>query len=552
MLQTLTIQNVALISNITIDFGEGFNVLMGETGAGKSIIFDSINFVLGDKIDKSLLRSNEKSMRVDALFSNISENAKEKLSELGYDGDEIVLSRTYSIEGKSTCRINGFPCIAANLKEIGEVLLDSYSQHENIQLLKTKNHLSMIDKYGEKKISSIKENLKNIFEEYKELDKQINSLGGNGSDRERELSILEYQIKEIEDAELEEGELEDLQERLKILNNSEKIFETVSNCENLISEGGACVINSLRQVSHFLSSLNIDLFEESKERIESCLYEIEDISQVLSDIKNSSEYDENEFNRIDNRIDLIKSLNKKYGGSVEKTLEFLEEAKNRYNLLQDSEATLANLDKKKKEVYSKILELCEKLSFERKQVAKIVENKIINELQELGMKSSKFEVSFKKLENISANGYDDVEFVFSANKGQEVKALTKTASGGELSRFMLAIKNIFSEIGEAQTLIFDEIDAGISGETGNIIGRKLQNITKNSQIICITHLPQVACYGDDFFYVSKEEDDKTTKTAIKHIEGDEILQSIAKLVVGDKVSQTALQQAKELRIKAGK
>lgn len=552
MLQTLSIKNVALITDLSIDFGEGFNVLLGETGAGKSIIFDSINFVIGDKLDKTLLRNGESTMRVDAFFSNLNDATKEKISELGFDGDEFVLTRTYSSDGKSSCKINGMPCVTNTLKEIGALLLDSYSQHESIELLKTKNHLSMIDKFGGQKIGDIKDELKDKYNSYLSIKKQIADLGGNEYERERTKSLLEYQIEEIENANLKIGEDEEIQERLKFLNNAEKIFEAVTSCEDYLNDNSSSTINTLQQSSYALNPLKIERISECKNRIDSVRYEVEDIYQTLLEIKEESEFDEKEYNALDNRLDLIKLLNKKYGGSVEKTLEYLEESKARLNALNDSEFMLDKLTKQEENILNEVKQLANKLTNQRKETASLVENKILEQLKELGMKSSKFQVNFKLFDQPTANGQDDVEFVFSANKGQEIKSLAKTASGGELSRFMLAVKNIFAEIGSSQTLIFDEIDSGISGETGNIVGAKLNNITKFAQVLCITHLPQVAVYGDDFYLVTKSEDNSTTKTNVQHLSQEEIPSQIAKMFVGNDIGKNAIMQVIQMRQKTGK
>ena len=552
MLQTLSIKNVALISELSIDFGEKFNVILGETGAGKSIIFDSINFVIGGKLDKTLLRNGESVMRVDALFGNLNETTISKINELGFDGEEFVLTRTYSLDGKSTCRINGTPCVTNTLKEVGSYLLDSYSQHESIELLKTKNHLQMIDKYGANIISPLKEELKEKYSDYLLIKKQIEELGGNEFERERTKSLLEYQINEIEDANLKIGEDEEIQERLKFLNNAEKIYEAVTACEEYLNDSSSSAINTLQQSSYALSPIQIESINECKERLDSARYEIEDVYETLLEIKSESEFDEKEYNSLDNRLDLIKALNKKYGGNIEKTLEFVSQAKQKLNLLNDSEFLLAKLTKEKERLFEEIKNLANKLTQSRKETAKIVEEKILTELKQLGMKSSQFETKFNLLNEPTSNGQDDIEFVFSANKGQDVKSLSKTASGGELSRFMLAIKNIFAEIGSSQTLIFDEIDSGISGETGNIVGAKINNITQFAQIICITHLPQVAAFGDDFYLVTKVEDESSTQTKVKHLDENEIPIQIAKIFVGNDIGENAIKQAIEMRLKTGK
>ena len=553
MLQTLFIKNVALISSLTIDFGRGLNILLGETGAGKSIIFDALNFVLGEKADKTLIRSGEDMMRVDAVFSSLNAQASVQLEELGFSDEELALSRTYSLDGKSVIRINGVPTSQSVLKEIGSILVNSYSQHESVDLLKVKNHLSMLDKFGGNDIKNLKDIVKEEYQALSEIEKKIKSLGGDDFERERTKSLLAYQIKEIEDARLEVGEDKDLQERLQFLNNAEKIYQAISYCEQLLSDSADSCINELQQSSSYLSTVSgFENIDDCKNRLDSARLEIEDIYQTLLDIKGDAEFDEEEYERLDRRHDLIKSLIKKYGGSIEKTLDYLEQAKAQLDELDDSANLIAKLEQDKKELLARLKNSADNLTETRQKVAQDISIKITKELHELGMKSSLFETKFKKLDEIGYNGQDDVEFVFSANKGQELKSLSKTASGGELSRFMLAVKNIFLSIGSAETLIFDEIDAGISGETGNIVGQKLHKITDFAQVICITHLPQVACYGDDFYYVSKKEDDKSTQTNVKHLEGDEVIACIARLIAGDNISDIALSHAKEMVLLARK
>ena len=548
MLQTLSIKNIALISSLTIDFGKGFNVLLGETGAGKSIIFDALNFVLGAKLDKTLLRYGESVMRVDAVFSNLKENALTLLKELGIEEDEVALSRSYSADGKSVIRINGIPSSQSVLKEVGEILVNSYSQHESIDLLKTKNHLIMLDKYGGEKVRAIKESLQVDYNKLREIEKKIKNLGGNEFERERTKSLLLYQINEIESADLKVGEDEEVKERLAFLNNAEKIFQAITTCEQILSDDNSSSINNLQQASGLLAGISgFASIDDCKNRLDSARFELEDICQTLIDIKTDAEFDENEYEQLDKRYDLIKSLTRKYGGSIERVLDYLHNIKSQYEELENSEVLLSHLESERKKEEDKLNHQAEILSNLRKDVAREISQKIVSELRQLGMKSSTFDVKFSKLDTITAEGYDEVEFEFSANKGQELKSLSKTASGGELSRFMLAVKNIFAETGVAQTLIFDEIDSGISGETGNIVGQKLYNITKYAQVLCITHLPQVASYGDEFFYVSKQEENNTTITNIKHLEGDEIIFNIARMIGGNKVSEIALSHANEMR-----
>ncbi len=548
MLQTLSIKNVALISQLTIDFEQGFNVLLGETGAGKSIIFDSLNFVLGGKADKSLIRSGEREMRVDALFADLPNHAQEELAELGFEGEELMISRSLNIEGRSSIRINGLPAIQSILKNVGALLVDCYSQHESIELLKSKNHLLMLDKFGGDAVILAKQDVETLYNKEKEIAKKIKDLGGDEFERERMKSLLEYQIQEIDDAKLEIGEDEQLQEKIKFMQNAEKICEIIGACEEWLSDNSSSCLRNLQQSSSLLSSLSqFEEVVECKERLDSVRYEIEDIVQTLSQIKDNADFDEREFEMTDRRLDEIKRIVKKYGGSIENALEFAKEAKEKYNNLADSQFLLEKLEKERGECHKSLMQSCKRLTSLREKTARKIEEKILLQLRELGMKSSKFEVMITQNQEPSSNGLDNVEFIFSANKGQELKSLAKTASGGELSRFMLAVKTIFSQIGGAQTLVFDEIDSGISGETGKIVGQKLSAIACNAQVLCITHLPQVACHASAMYFVSKKEDGKSTYTEIKQLDEKEIEHNLAKMIVGDSVSETALLQAKELR-----
>ncbi len=553
MIQSLSIKNVAVIKNIDVEFGEGLNILLGETGAGKSIIFDSLNFVLGAKADRTLIRTGENEMRVDAVFSNLSSNVQAFLKELGFDGEEIGLSRSLTIEGRSSVRINGIPVVLSVLKEVGELLVDSYSQHENVDLLKSKNHLNMLDKFGGEEVGKLKEKIRSKHCLIYELNKKLANLGGDEFERERKKSLLDYQIKEIEDAELKQGEEDELNEKLKFFTNAEKIYESISICQTLLDNGVNSCISALQQSSNALAGLvNFNEINDCRERLESARYEVSDICDTLEDIKSSTDFDEREFEKLDRRSDLIKSITKKYGGNIESALMYLSKAKDEFSMLEDSEVMLSKLEKEKSLLEKEMKDVSLNLSGLRKKIALDIKNKVNIQLKQLGMKSSIFEIKFSEMEKIGIDGIDDVEFVFSANKGQEAKSLSKTASGGELSRFMLAFKTIFASAGNAQTLIFDEIDAGISGETGNIVGDKLNNITKETQVLCITHLPQVACYGDDFYFVSKRESNDNTVAEIKHLQNDEISYNIARMIVGDKVSDIALKQTEEMRVKAGK
>lgn len=548
MLQTLKIENFALIENQTVEFKNGLNILLGETGSGKSLIFNSILFALGMKADKTYIRSGKKFMKVDALFVELSDELRQFLEDAGFDcEDELLLSRSLSEDGKNVIRVNGQIATTSMLKEIGQRLVDSFTQHESVSLLNVKNHLTMLDKFAGERVKPLKEEISSLLEQIAEVNKKIKSLGGDESERERLISLLKYQYEEIEKAELRQGEDEEVKERLKVMASAEKIFEAVSASEALLSENPDSAINALQEVSNALSALSsIEVLSALKERLDSCRYELEDIVSALVDVRDETTFDEGEFNALDQRNDLIKNFCKKYGGSIEAVLEFASKAKEQLQMLDEGQELLEKLNAQKEKLVAQLEKVADKLTEARKAVAEEVEGKVEKELRELGMKSSKFTIQISPLKEIGQNGRDDVVFNFSANAGQEVKSLSKTASGGELSRFMLAVKNIFAENGLASTLLFDEIDAGISGETGKIVGQKLKNITKFCQVLCITHLPQVAVFGDNFVNVYKLEKDGQTFSETKILDLDEAVEAVAKMTGGANPTEIALNHAREM------
>lgn len=548
MLQTLKIENFALIENQTVEFKNGLNILLGETGAGKSLIFNSILFALGMKTDKTYIRSGKKFMKVEALFVELSGELCQYLEEAGYSYEgELLISRSLSEEGKNVIRVNGQIATTSMLKEIGQRLVDSFTQHESVSLLNVKNHLVMLDKFAGERVKPLKEEISSLLEQIAEINKKIKSLGGDESERERLISLLKYQYEEIEKAELHQGEDEEIKERLKVMASAEKIFEAVSASEALLSENPDSVINTLQEVSNSLSALsNIEIFSSLRERLDSCRYEIEDINSALVDVRENTSFDEHEFNALDQRNDLIKSLCKKYGGSIGAVFEFAFKTKEKLQMLDEGQELLEKLNLQKEKLASELEQMAQKLTEIRKSVAKEVETKVEKELRDLGMKSSRFTIQISPLKDIGQNGRDDVVFNFSANAGQEVKSLSKTASGGELSRFMLAVKNIFAENGFSSTLLFDEIDAGISGETGKIVGQKLKNITKFCQVLCITHLPQVAVFGDNFVNVYKLEKNGQTFSEVKILDSSEAVEAVAKMIAGKNPTEIALNHAKEM------
>ncbi len=549
MLQSLSIKNLALIKNENIEFTNGLNIILGETGAGKSLLFEAMFFVLGLKTDKSLIRSGEESMRVDILFSNPSQAIKNELENMEIeDCDELLISRTLNTEGRSSVKINGNIATLSSLKTLSKLLVDTLVQHESLELLKTKNHLVLLDSYIGEDATTMKQNLTDILSKISAISKKIDDLGGDKEERERRKDILLYQIEEIEKAEITIGEDEEIEQKLKLLDSAEKIKETLSYVLGLISNSDKGAVSQINDAYRQLNSLsNIEKINELQERLGNAKYEVEDISEELHDIFSSSNFDEIEYNRLDRRKDQLKALKKKYGASLDLVLEYYNKVKAQYDDISGSEITIEKLNKEKSHLETEANDIAQQLSQIRKSVAKDVTSEVVNELKDLGMKGTRFEIKFED-KNLSTDGKDDVVFNFSANVGQEVKNIAKTASGGEMSRIMLALKNIFKGT-ENKTLLFDEVDAGISGETGNMIALKLRNIAEREQIICITHLPQVAGAGHNFIKVEKEVVEAQTVSNSSILIEEDIPFELARLMGGKAITETALSHARELRNK---
>jgi len=550
MLQTVSIKNLALIKSENIEFNKRLNIILGETGAGKSLIFEALSFVLGLKTDKTLLRTGEESMKVDALFVDLPQSIKEELENMEIEFDEeLLLSRTLSSEGRSSIKINGNIATLSSLKNLSKLLVDTLVQHESLELLKTKNHLIMLDGYCGEKVASLKNSLGEILSEISGLEKRIDALGGDREERERRKDILLYQIEEIEKANLQVGEDDEINEKLTILENAEKIKENLTYVLGLLSNDGQGAVSKVNDAYRHLSSLaGIEQIASLQERLNNSKYELEDVFEELYSIFSSSNFDEIEYNRLDQRKDTIKTLKKKYGATIELVLEYYDKIKTQYDDISGSEITIEKLSKEKTKFEEKAIEVAKEISKLRKIAGQEIKTKIVEELKDLGMKGTIFEIVFEE-KGLTFDGIDMVTFNFSANVGQEAKNISKTASGGEMSRIMLALKNIFKSSEANKTLLFDEVDAGISGETGNMIATKLRSIAENEQIICITHLPQVASAGHSFIKVEKRVEGNETLSNSTLLKEGQVAQEIAKLISGTKLTDVALKHAEELRNK---
>lgn len=554
MLEKLNIKNVALIKSLEINFQSGFNVILGETGAGKSIIIDSLNFALGSKADKTLIRAGEETMAVSALFVDVSNNVKSILCGFGLDeSDEVLLSRTYSQTGKGEARINGEIVAISMLKQIGEALVDSYGQNESIALLKQKNHLEILDLYKPKDEIQIKDEIQNLIDKLNELNLKIKKLGGDEASRERQIDLLSFQTNEIENANLQENEDEILEEKLKKLSNSEKIMEAISSAFELLgNENGAIAtlkqsLNNLRSVERYDDKIKI-----LSQKLDESIINIDELCEEIYSLSNDYDFNENELNQMIERRDVLDSLKRKYGGSLENVLKYLSEASEELEMLKNSKDILNSLENDKKKLLEVAAEKFNELGKIRRAHALEIEQKLSTALAELGILKAQFKVNFfpivrsiEEVETFSLNCMEDVEFLFSANLGEELKPLAKTISGGEMNRFMLAFKNIIADINGPSTLIFDEIDSGISGKVATQVAEKIAKLSKTYQVLCISHLPQVASMGDCFFFVSKSSDGERTQTSIKMLSNEEIAFQIALLTYGS-VDDKKLELTREM------
>lgn len=553
MLERLSIKNIALIREQTINFKSGFNVLTGETGAGKSLIIDSLSLLLGEKADKSLISHGETFATVEAVFSSLSDNVLNLLEEFGLEReDTLIISRKISIDGKNECRVNGTTFTLSMLKKLSAPLMDLHGQFEHQNLLKVSNHIGILDSYGASKISGLLQNYQICYAKYEENQNELRKLVTNDKERERLIDLYSYQIEEIDNAGFYDGEEEELKDFRNQVLHSEKIMDSLSNVVTLGKGDGyeyAGVAESIKKMQTMLGMVA----EYSKEiapqldRIESLKIEFEDVVDTLEEIKDNMYFDEQKAKQNEERLDLLSSFKKKYGSTISEIIEYRDKTQTELEKLINSENRVNELKKEQQKLEAELILTAEKLSKARKESALKMEKEVTSELVSLGMKSARFVIDIQplSLENRNKDGFDRVEFMFSANLGEEVKPLKAVASGGEMSRFMLAVKNITAKIEGVSTLIFDEIDTGVSGMMALVLGEKLCMVSKFAQVICVTHLAQVASFGKTQFLIEKSESQGKTITSVKELDRTERVKEIARLVSGV-VSEKALQSAEEL------
>lgn len=560
MLQSLYLENIALIEKLGIELFPGFNVLTGETGAGKSIIIDAVNFVLGERTSRDLIRNGAARAKVEAVFNlNEGDAAFAALDALGieYDGNELILSRELSAAGRNACRVNGTLVPVASLKSVSDTLVDIHGQHEHQALLDAENHISYLDAYCHAESLPIIEKIDAIVSRRNELMLKRNSGFSSEREREREMDMLRYQIEEIASANLEAGEEERLNAEKTVLLNAERIRTALETAHMALSgaeEGSALsAIDTARRSMRDIAALNKD-YEALGDKIEELYYAAEDISFALRDTSGNVESDMQRLEEIEQRLKLISDLKRKYGRTVEDVIDFGKDAETKLNELENAEALAAELDAKLDKLKAEYNAAADELSKVRRAAGDRLKRDVLNELKDLGMAKAMFDVALSDASGGEPRkgGRETAEFMLSANPGEPLKPLEKVASGGELSRIMLCFKSIFADNDRVPTLIFDEIDTGISGRTAAVVGEKMLGIAKKHQVICVTHLAQIAALAEAHLMVRKYDDGKNTFVETRQLNEEEKVQRIAQMMDGESDSPSALTHARELIARADK
>ena len=538
MINALHIKNMGIIDDIIVDLNEGFNVLTGETGAGKSLIIGSLQILAGGRFSKEIIRHGEKNAFVEMSLY---------LPNQGFEDDTVIVSRELNINGKNICKINGRLVTVCELRKFMANIIDIHGQNDNQSLLNMSTHIELLDEYSINEMQELKEKYKLLYEEYLKIKLELNRNYGDDKEKQRKLDLLNYQVNEIEIANLKKDEEDELESKRKLMMASEKISTSIADAENQISNVAIDSLNSAIKSMEKVEQYNQD-FAPIIERLKNAYYEIQEVSYDISSFNEELYYDEEELNKIEGRLDFINSLKRKYGNNIEEILAYKEKINQEIFEIENLESYIIKLKNDLKKNEKEMLEIAKSMNSIRNKYAEILSQKINNELKDLEMKNAKFSISveFSKEGNFNINGLDKVEFVISTNVGEEAKSLIKIASGGEMSRIMLAIKSVLADVDKIPVIIFDEIDTGISGVAANATGEKLKNIAKSHQVLCVTHLASIAAKGDYNYFVCKEVENDKTKTKIKQLTEEEILKEIARISSGT-VTDISINHAKELR-----
>ena len=553
MLELLHIENIAIIEAADIEFAPGFNALTGETGAGKSIVIDSLSAVLGQRTSRELIRTGADKAFVSAAFSGVEPGLTEELGIQPEPDGILLLQREIQTDGKNVCRINGRPVTVSQLRALGMRLLNIHGQHDGQQLLDEEQHIVYLDSFG--KTEALINAYTEKYRHFTDIRRQISALQMDEAEKARRVDTLQYQIEELKRAKLEPGEEEELTARRGMLRNAEKFLDAVAGADYALngddSSGGA--LSALRQAQDALGGVRHldDAFGQLYERLGEAYSEVYDIAATVEDKRGELDVSPGELDRVESRMDQLYRLKKKYGPDVESMLAYLDRSTKELDAIEDAGDTLLHLQQLEKKALSAAQSAAEELSKARHQAAERLEEQILTELRQLDMGRIRFAIDFQP-QPLSESGMDAVRFLMSANVGEELRPIQKIASGGELARIMLAMKNVLSEQDQVGTLVFDEVDTGVSGRAAQKVAEKMARISRCKQVLCVTHLPQLAAMADTHFSVEKGERDGRTYTAVQRLDREQRRQELARLTGGSHVSQTILDGAEELLAEAEK
>lgn len=539
MITSLHIKNIGIIDDLTIDLNKGLNVLTGETGAGKTLIVDSLGIIAGGRFSKDMIRRGQ-----NVSFVELSLNLPNYENTI--DGN-VIVSREINTSGKNLCKINGRLVTVTELRNFMKNIIDIHGQYDNQTLMDSEFHTKYLDKFIGTTMSNKLKEYQDLYNEYKKLNAMLKNNYGDDMEKRRKLDLLKYQYKEIKGAKLKNGEDEQLEEKRKIMMNSEKVVEALnlvsSNLEGTVID----VVNE--SIRAFEKIENVDeRYSQKLSELKNIYYEVQELSRDVCSMNEDTYFDENERNQVEERLDEIYSLKRKYGNTIEEILKYQDELESEINRIENLDEENQKTKEKIQNLTQEMNEICEKITKERKEKSIILNEKINNELKELEMKNARFMASVIEDEEFSMNGKSHTEFMIATNLGEEAKKLDKIASGGEMSRIMLAIKTVLSDIDEVPVLIFDEIDTGISGKAANSVGIKLKRIAQSHQVLIVTHLAPIAAKGEYNYYIYKEVKNEKTNTKIKLLNEEETLKEIARISSGE-VTEIAMSHARELRNK---
>ena len=549
MLRELKIENLAIIDELDIEFDKGFIVLTGETGAGKSIILSGINLLIGEKASVDMIRDGEENLVAQGVF-DVDEEQKKALEAMGIDidGDEIIIRRSYSRSGKARAFVNNVRISLTDLKEIASTLVDIVGQHSHQMLLNKNNHIKLLDSFLNKDEKDLKENLVNLLSQYREIDIKIENIEKERKETLEKKEFYEYQLEEIEKLKLKDGEDELLEAEYKRVFNAEKIREKVYESLEYLKDDEdsalSLITNSIRNIE-YLGKYDERYIELAK-RMENAYYELEDCANEIENISKGIDVTESDLDKIAGRMNTLKRIKEKYKRTLPELIAYREYLKEKLSDIDSGDFKTKELKKELNKIKTEYDKIAEKMTNSRKEIAIKIENELLNELKFLNMEDAKLKVQINKLEKMTNDGYDEVEFFISTNVGQDLKPLNKIASGGEVSRVMLALKVIFSKVDNIPILIFDEIDTGIGGETVRKIALKLKEIGENTQIISITHSPVIASKASQQFYIEKYVENSKTISRVKKLSAEERIKEIGRMLVGEKINNEVLEIANKM------